>query len=267
MWFVGVTCSACAEITRINEQQASGGLVHKVWIKETQTEVRLFMSLPFLSHWFPPGSNTESDWHCNHRRVFWHQIQLFVNAEHSQEFIFMQCISSVTYSEHWGSEHTLGRRAASKHPNNYTCRHMTSGWFSLQAAGSVDKKKKTLPRGKMHMTYFHLPFHLPMEPFLSIDIILFHYFVWLPEAFYLYYWAMWLWWSVLSAIVLSLYIMFGMPSWSQLISTKDRNPIHGFNSDCTVGSSGGIGCLHKELNRLIRDISGSWKCSMSQSRV
>lgn len=159
MWFVGVTCSACAEITRINEQQASGGLVHKVWIKETQTEVRLFMSLPFLSHWFPPGSNTESDWHCNHRRVFWHQIQLFVNAEHSQEFIFMQCISSVTYSEHWGSERTLGRRAASKHPNNYTCSHMTSGWFSLQAAGSVDKKKKQLSLGaKCTWHIFIFPF-------------------------------------------------------------------------------------------------------------
>ena len=59
--------------------------------------------------------NTESDWHCNHPRVSWHQIRLFVNAEHSREFIFIQCISSVTYSECSDSEHTLGTPAVEVH--------------------------------------------------------------------------------------------------------------------------------------------------------
>lgn len=192
---MGVTCSVCTEITRINEQQANGGLVHKVWIKETQAKLLLFMSLP--SHIGPCGWNTECDWHCNHRRVFWHQIQLFVNAEHSQEFIFMQRISSVTYSEYSGSEHTLGRRGASKHPNNYTCSHMTSGWFSLQATNSADKKIISL-RVKTIQHIFIFPFICQQDLFHQLVCLI--DLVWLSKAFYSHCWTMFLFCFLVSSI-------------------------------------------------------------------
>lgn len=47
----------------------------------------------------PVQKTRRGDWHRNHQRVYWHHIQLFVDAEHSRGFIFMRRISSVTCSE------------------------------------------------------------------------------------------------------------------------------------------------------------------------
>lgn len=66
------------------------------------------MSLPLNTHTHarartpvpaPVQKTRRGDWHRNHQRVYWHHIQLFVDAEHSRGFIFMRRISSVTCSE------------------------------------------------------------------------------------------------------------------------------------------------------------------------
>lgn len=114
------------------------------------------------------------DWHRNHQRVYRHHIQLFVDAEHSQRFIFMRRISSVTCSldalSPRAGKGALGRGGASKRPNNCTCSQ--SGWFSSRAAPTRDgasENKVFLNKGRqMPMTHFHLSFQLQMHHFLFI---------------------------------------------------------------------------------------------------
>ena len=144
----------------------------------------------------------------------WHQIRLFVNAEHSQRFIFIRWISSVTYSENSDSERTplwhSGRGGASKHPNNYTGSRVTSGWLSFlrRAALCSVRIKTTVPQGETHIRrVFISPFICQWKLFCQMTFILF-YLVYSPPRlfFYLHYWEMYcgalscLWLYVESAV-------------------------------------------------------------------
>lgn len=87
----------------------------------------------------------------NHRRVLWRQILLFVNAEHSQEFIFMQCISR----NHLLREFRVRAHSWPWRCINYTCSHVT--WFSLcKQTALLIKKKTALPWGKTQITFSSL---------------------------------------------------------------------------------------------------------------
>lgn len=134
------------------------------------------------------GSNTGSDWHRNHRRVSWHQIQLFVNAEHSQRFIFIRWISSVTDSERTPLWHS-GHGGASKHPNNYTSSRMTSGWLSFlrRAALCSVRIKTTVPQGETHISrVFISPFICQWKLFCQMTFISFYFGLFPPKAFSIY---------------------------------------------------------------------------------
>lgn len=127
-----------------------------------------------------------SDWHCNHQRLPQHKIQLFVDAEHSQEFIFIRCISSVTQSEYSDTEHTsLGTLAKvevhqriqiiTAVPMRYhdgKARKQT-GLYRMQI-------KRLLPGGKMHMTYFHLPLLSADGAFFDQWTFTSYFLIWLP---------------------------------------------------------------------------------------
>lgn len=138
VWFVGVTRFVCAEITRINERRARRLQTRSLELKSLQAGVFLFTPPPPPSFFLAsvPSVQTLGVIGTAITGEFpWHQIRLFVNAEHRQRFIFIRWISSVTYSENSDWERTplwhSGRGGASKHPNNYTGSRVTSGWLSF----------------------------------------------------------------------------------------------------------------------------------------
>lgn len=90
----------------------------------------------------------------NHRRVLWRQILLFVNAEHSQEFIFIQCISR----NHLLREFRVRAHSWPWRRINYTCSHVT--WFKQTA---LLIKKTVLPWGKTQITFFITSFCLTTQ--------------------------------------------------------------------------------------------------------
>lgn len=143
-------------------------------LKRHQTEVLLFMSLYFFPSVWSLGLDVKSDWHCNHRRVFWHKIRLFVDAEHSGEFIFIQCISSVTYSEDSDSENTLWALLAVEVHQSIQIITVVAIWhedgLACKETTLVRADKTASPQGKMHNTYFNLSFYLPIDFYF----ILFH---------------------------------------------------------------------------------------------
>lgn len=131
VWFVGPTFMHLLRDNK-NKWAAEKEAWHATCELKSRRQ-RCFYSChsPFF-HVGPPGSNAETDWHTNHLRDFWHRIQLFLNAGHSQEFIFMQCISSVTCSQYSGSgAHSLAADVLQSIQSNYTCSRTTSRRFQL----------------------------------------------------------------------------------------------------------------------------------------
>lgn len=161
MWFMGLTFLVC---NRDNKNKWTAGkrcLIHPDWIKETQTEVLVFMPFPFFTL-FPTVIGTAipppREFPGTISNCLWRQSRV----ENSYSFSVFQVSPTQSIQTQGTLSCCSGRGGASKNPNN------CSGSQCLKLLHVFRVKKTRVVLGAKCKLHFILLF-LPVEPFPQTD--------------------------------------------------------------------------------------------------